>query len=208
MEELQSRIVVAENLPDDHCHQNLMRIFSAVGSVKAIRTCQPSASNGVVSSASRTANSDVLRQSNKLHAFVEYESLELAEKAVAQLTDKKNWRNGLKVRFLIKSQVKSSPARSLKAGHDNGSGGISPTESEGDDEGEQKKPRGRGWGKGRPQYQPPNSRGSIMGCPQNAHIASNNEQHATIKQAHVPRMPDGTRGFSMGRGKMIAARTA
>ncbi|KAJ6289621.1 hypothetical protein OIU78_025529 [Salix suchowensis] len=34
VEELQSRIVVAENLPEDHCHQNLMKIFSAVGSVK------------------------------------------------------------------------------------------------------------------------------------------------------------------------------
>ncbi|XP_074340683.1 la-related protein 6B-like isoform X2 [Apium graveolens] len=31
MEELQSRIVIAENLPEDHCHQNLMKIFSAVG---------------------------------------------------------------------------------------------------------------------------------------------------------------------------------
>ena len=29
--DLQSRIVVAENLPEDHCHQNLMKIFSAVG---------------------------------------------------------------------------------------------------------------------------------------------------------------------------------
>ena len=38
MEELQSRIVVAENLPEDHCHQNLMKIFSTVGSVETIRT--------------------------------------------------------------------------------------------------------------------------------------------------------------------------
>ncbi|KAL8104515.1 hypothetical protein AgCh_028659 [Apium graveolens] len=34
MEELQSRIVIAENLPEDHCHQNLMKIFSAVGSAE------------------------------------------------------------------------------------------------------------------------------------------------------------------------------
>lgn len=27
----QSRIVVAENLPEDHCHQNLMKVFSTVG---------------------------------------------------------------------------------------------------------------------------------------------------------------------------------
>jgi hypothetical protein len=28
---LQARIVVAENLPDDHCYQNLMRLFSTAG---------------------------------------------------------------------------------------------------------------------------------------------------------------------------------
>lgn len=204
MEELQSRIVVAENLPDDHCHQNLMRIFSAVGSVKAIRTCQPSPANSTLSSASRAANSGL---SNKLHAFVEYESHDLAEKAVVELSDKKNWRNGLKVRSLVKPQVKSSLAKPLKSIHDNGSDGVSPAESEqGDDDNEMKKPRGRGWGKGRVQYQPPNTRTSIMGCPPNVH--SKDEQHAPIKQARVPRMPDGTRGFTMGRGKPIATRTA
>jgi len=28
---IQSRIIVAENLPEDHCYQNLMKIFSTVG---------------------------------------------------------------------------------------------------------------------------------------------------------------------------------
>ncbi|KAK8935502.1 hypothetical protein KSP39_PZI013689 [Platanthera zijinensis] len=38
VDELQSRIVVAENLPEDHCYQNLMKIFVVVGSIKTIRT--------------------------------------------------------------------------------------------------------------------------------------------------------------------------
>ncbi|PWZ40930.1 La-related protein 6B [Zea mays] len=41
VEEVQSRIVVAEKLPDDQKHQTLMKIFSAVGNVKSIRTCYP-----------------------------------------------------------------------------------------------------------------------------------------------------------------------
>ena len=36
---------MAENLPEDYCHQNLMKVFSAVGSVKTIRTCSPQTSN-------------------------------------------------------------------------------------------------------------------------------------------------------------------
>ncbi|XWS43922.1 hypothetical protein CRYUN_Cryun16bG0146100 [Craigia yunnanensis] len=105
MEDLQSRIIVAENLPEDHCHQNLMKMFSAVGSVKTIRTCQPQPSGGGVSSASRSAKSDGMHFSNKLHAFVEYRSVELAEKAVAELNDEGNWRSGLRVWLMLRRAV-------------------------------------------------------------------------------------------------------
>ncbi|CAJ1976082.1 unnamed protein product, partial [Sphenostylis stenocarpa] len=108
IEELQSRIVVAENLPEDHCHQNLMKVFSAVGSVKTIRTCPPQTSNSGASSASRLGKVDGMPLSNKLHAFVEYESVELAERAivnhsqVAELNDEGNWRSGLRVRLMLR----------------------------------------------------------------------------------------------------------
>ncbi|CAK9169526.1 unnamed protein product [Ilex paraguariensis] len=118
MEELQSRIIVAENLPEDHCHQNLMKIFSAVGSVKTIRTCQPQTSNGGAISSSRTVKAEGMLFSNKLHAFVEYESIELAEKAVAELNDEGNWRNGLKVRLLLRRTGKSAQVRVKKVGHE------------------------------------------------------------------------------------------
>ncbi|KAG7561487.1 La-type HTH domain [Arabidopsis thaliana x Arabidopsis arenosa] len=81
LEELQSRIVVAENLPENHCYQNLMKIFSAVGSVKHIRTSQPQKSGSGPPSAARSAKTD---SSNKVHAFVEYERVELAKKAVSR----------------------------------------------------------------------------------------------------------------------------
>ncbi|KAJ6734029.1 LA-RELATED PROTEIN 6B-LIKE [Salix koriyanagi] len=119
VEELQSRIVVAENLPEDHCHQNLMKIFSAVGSVKTIRTCPPQTSGGGGSSASRSAKADGMHFSNKLHAFVEYETVEIAEKAVAELNDEGNWRSGLRVRLML------SQARGKK-----GNDGQGPSEED------------------------------------------------------------------------------
>uniref|UniRef100_A0A453RPM6 HTH La-type RNA-binding domain-containing protein n=1 Tax=Aegilops tauschii subsp. strangulata TaxID=200361 RepID=A0A453RPM6_AEGTS len=56
-EEVQSRIIVAEKLPEDHRYQNLMRIFSTVGSVKSIRTCYP---QGIDISAGKSSRIEML----------------------------------------------------------------------------------------------------------------------------------------------------
>ncbi|KAJ8433882.1 hypothetical protein Cgig2_021265 [Carnegiea gigantea] len=254
MDELQARIIVAENLPEDHCHQNLMKIFSAVGSVKSIRTCQPQPSNNGASATPRPPKTENL-YSNKLHAFVEYESVELAEKAVAELNDEDDWRSGLRVRLLLKRGSKPAPTRGKKAvseadltceeedastseqnqnekqsedpsgqsdvqSHDHGE------EPNLDKEGGQKKGRnrGRGKGRGRGQHQNQNQH-------QNQHLHQHphhHHHHQTNKGNHVgappaanaghgeqpkqqppgPRMPDGTRGFSMGRGKPLTVNTA
>ncbi|XP_019174485.1 PREDICTED: la-related protein 6B isoform X2 [Ipomoea nil] len=235
MEELQSRIIVAENLPEDHCHQNLMKIFSTVGSVKMIRTCQPQTSNGVSSSGTRTAKSDSMLLSNKLHAFVEYETVELAEKAVAELNDAGDWRN-LKVRIL----AKLAHTRGKKFGHDsesnfkeedafapeqqlslqhtdsqsNGLAGVEESDKDGP-----RRTRNRGSGRGRGRPTPNNNRGSLgTSSTSNGNRGNHNapppnlsvnaDQATTAKQPSVPRMPDGTKGFSMGRGKPVAVKTA
>nr|AGT16157.1 hypothetical protein SHCRBa_167_G07_R_10 [Saccharum hybrid cultivar R570] len=104
LEELQARIVVAENLPDDHCYQNLMRLFSAVGSVKTIRTCYPQTPNGTGPATNRSAKLDMLF-ANKLHAFVEYDTIEDAARAIVELNDERNWRSGLRVRLLSTCMV-------------------------------------------------------------------------------------------------------
>lgn len=241
MEELQSRIVIAENLPEDHCHQNLMKIFSAVGSVKSIRTCQPQPSNGGSSSGSRAAKADgISYYSSKLHAFVEYESVEIAERAVTELSEEGTWRNGLKVRVLHKHAATSAQVRGKKGGQDGEvqrkeadtstreedpnekhiedpsqlSEGQSLHEHRGEEhvnekEGGRGKGRGRGRGKGRarPQHHNhnhnSNHRGNHVGGSSSAHPI--NSEHPTVfKQPPGPRMPDGTRGFSMGRGKPVA----
>lgn len=186
MEELQSRIIVAENLPEDHCHQNLMRIFSVVGSVKMIRTCQPQTTNGGLSSGSRTAKYDSMLPNNKLHAFVEYETAELAEKAVAELNEGGDWRNGLKVRILRSYFKEEDDSHQVNG------------EEGGDKDGARRGGRNRSKGRGRPTA---NTRAVA------AHH-SNSAAEQPKQQLSVPRMPDGTRGFSFGRGKPVVVKTA
>ncbi|WJX85792.1 hypothetical protein P8452_68195 [Trifolium repens] len=235
IEELQSRIVIAENLPEDHCHQNLMKVFSAVGSVKTIRTCPPQTSNNGTSSASRLGKVDGIPLYNKLHAFVEYESVELAEKAVDELNDEGNWRSGLRVHLMLKRRSKPTHGRGRKgldvevsceedytsvpepqtnekeledasfpdtqlhehAGEEHGC----------DKESGQRKGRNRGRAKGRGRVHcHQNNRVSHLGTP-----PSNNSfftDQVVAKQPPGPRMPDGTRGFSMGRGKPVAVNIA
>lgn len=262
LEELQSRIVVAENLPEDHCHQNLMKIFSAVGRVKMIRTCHPQPANGGASSASRSAKSDSTLYSNKLHVFVEYDSVELAEKAVLELNDVDNWRNGLKVHLLLRRAAKSGQARLKKVGHESDlnfkedddlafelnekhDGDSShhvdlQSNDVAEDHGRVGKKKGnnrgrgkaqgpgqmRGWGRETPQFRQSNRGGrtgasvmkvntgsSVASAPSSTSGVSVAGQPAVVsdqsagKQSSVPRMPDGTRGFSMGRGKPVAVRT-
>ncbi|KAG8375857.1 hypothetical protein BUALT_Bualt09G0002700 [Buddleja alternifolia] len=238
MEELQSRIVFAENLPEDHSHQNLMKIFSSVGSVKSIRTCQPQNSNGGASSGSRTGKGDAMHFSSKFHAFVEYDSVEVADKAVAELNDEGNWRNGLKVRLLLKTAVKSSQARAKKVGHEGQptgkrDEGVVPEtqqvkennledsflqsdaynhELQSEDNAKsnaQRKGRnyvggggngkGKGKGHGRVRQQQQHLPIPING----SEVCVNNNNNNSKASSGVPRMPDGTKGFSVGRGKPI-----
>ncbi|XP_030492105.2 la-related protein 6B isoform X1 [Cannabis sativa] len=241
MEELQSRIIVAENLPEDHCHQNLMKVFSSVGSVKTIRTCQPQTSNGGGSSAaSRSAKSDNMLFSNKLHAFVEYESVELAEKAVSELNDERNWRSGLRVRLMFKRMSKPSQVRGRRgqegdvqceeedacAAEQPVNGKVvedAPQQSDGyshdhvgeeqhgnEKEGGQKKgrSRGRGKGRGRGQYHHNNRGNNMAGTSPSNNLVGMEAGVTKQPPPPGPRMPDGTRGFAMGRGKPVAVNIA
>ncbi|XP_010512276.1 PREDICTED: la-related protein 6B-like [Camelina sativa] len=212
LEELQSRIVIAGNLPADHCYHNLMKIFSAVGSVKHIRTCQPQNSGYSFPSAARSANTDF---SNKVHAFVEYETVELAERAVAELNEERNWRSGLRVRLMLQDQTKE-PKHVLQEGgrkeEDDDDKKFEDCGGERDGHGEEeeqgdKKRRGHnrgGQGRGRSQNQNENSKQNL-----NYQMNNNNTDHQVSmgKQQQQPppgpRMPDGTKGFSLGRGKPV-----
>ncbi|KAL2922445.1 La-related protein 6B [Bienertia sinuspersici] len=250
MEELQARIIVAENLPEDHCHQNLMKVFSTVGrqafysvgepflfcsSVKSIRTCQPQPSNNGASPAARPSKNDNMLYCSKLHAFVEYETTELAEKAISELNDEGDWRNGLRVRPLLKHGSKTAQTRGKKSGsecelpceeEDASTSEHNQNEKQSEDlsgqpdvnnhdHGEeislekdsgQKKSRNRGRGKGRGRGHQ-NNRGHHVGSPPINNAVNGEHPIIAKQQPPGPRMPDGTRGFSMGRGRPVAVNT-
>ncbi|KAL1336970.1 hypothetical protein HN51_031411 [Arachis hypogaea] len=211
-EELQSRTVVAENLPDDHSHQNIQKIFSVVGSVKTIRICHPPESNS-----SRPKGDFFI--SNKLHALVEYETPDVAEKAVEKLNDERNWRKGMRVRVLFRCSPKSvlksrksdfdgylddddmlNSDSAEDSSHSNNTELTADTNVDENSVGSKKGwARGRGKGRGRTQTHagrgllaPPSQPSSVVLC-----------EASTKSNTKGPRMPDGTRGFTMGRGKPI-----
>ncbi|XP_042494038.1 la-related protein 6C [Macadamia integrifolia] len=215
-EELQSRIVHVENLPEDYSHPNLEKIFGVVGSVKTIRICHPQES-----SASRS-KSDVLI-SNKLHALVEYETIDQAEKAVEKLNDERNWRKGLRVRLLLRrsprSVIKSrksdydhfdrnsdedeaSHSESLEDSRQSNNVEQSIENNAEDNSTGTKKGWARGRGKSRGRLQGHNARGLISPSPQSS--SSIQCEASTKPTPKGPRMPDGTRGFTMGRGKPVS----
>ncbi|CAI5470827.1 unnamed protein product [Closterium sp. Yama58-4] len=125
LEEVQGRTVVAENLPEDHSIPAMEALFAKAGKVKMVRVCKPEAANSANQAATAAAaaagagggagggnsgrhghkqhaHHHDLVVTNKLHALVEYESVEEAERAVEMLTDENNWRSGLHVRLLIR----------------------------------------------------------------------------------------------------------
>ncbi|XP_062203676.1 la-related protein 6B-like isoform X2 [Phragmites australis] len=237
LQELQSRIIVAENLPSDPCYQNLKKIFSAVGSVISIRTCYPQTPNGTGPVTNRSSKLDML----------------FANK-ILELNDEKNWRNGLRVRLLNTCTTKVA-GKSKKGVHEtdgNGEEDVSTLNQSNEKQFEESsqlldvlpehlfdekfndkevptrsKGRGRG-GRGRSNHQYNNYQHNNNQHNQNHqhynHHGTNRsggnhhvgtpphnliikpEQHQQLpiganKQPPGPRMPDGTRGFAMGRGK-------
>ncbi|PWS22488.1 hypothetical protein DKP78_18125, partial [Enterococcus faecium] len=71
--------------------------------------------NGTGPVTNRSAKLDMLF-ANKLHAFVEYDTVEDAEKAIVELNDERNWRNGLRVRLLNTCMTKGGKGK--MCGHD------------------------------------------------------------------------------------------
>ncbi|KAK8367957.1 hypothetical protein V6Z12_A01G007300 [Gossypium hirsutum] len=184
-EEVQSRTVVVENLPEGHSHPNLDKIFNVVGSVKNIQICRPQESN---SPRSKTDFST----SNKLYTLMELELREIAKKAPKPI---------LKTR---KSEF-DAILNEKDFEHSFQSNNVESTENKTEDNGVgSKKGDGRGRGKGRGRVQNHNRRGQLPTSPQP--INPTTQCEASMKQTFKgPRIPDGTKGFTMGRGKPLTS---
>ncbi|KAK3126162.1 hypothetical protein QOZ80_7AG0552490 [Eleusine coracana subsp. coracana] len=234
-EELQSRMIIVENLPADSSRNSLEKIFGVVGSVKNIKICHPQEP-----SSARASKSDTL-VSNKMHALVEYETLQQAEKAVEKLNDERNWRKGLRVRTVLRRSPKSvmrlkRPDFDHFVGSDDDSphsqmSTDSPTPDHSPEAHHEDHQNGskKGWARGRgklhvmaphsPQSAPAGMVGhfdpsspratSQQKCPSSpSRQASQKCPFSPRQPPQGPRMPDGTRGFTMGRGKPPASPTS
>uniref|UniRef100_A0A0D9XAE4 HTH La-type RNA-binding domain-containing protein n=1 Tax=Leersia perrieri TaxID=77586 RepID=A0A0D9XAE4_9ORYZ len=228
-EEVQSRIVVAENLREEHRYPNLMKIFSAFGSVKSIRTCYPQGGTDAAGTSSGRASKIEMLFANKVHAFVEYKTVEDAEKAVSEFSSGRSWRDGIRVRSLL-GCLKQTMGQGRRGGdevdaadEDDPETTNHPQDYETEDasqlseaqpdhqaddgnldKGGMRQGRGRGRGgrgRGRGQYHGHNRDASHpIGTPPSNHSALGDHPS---KPPPGPRMPDGTRGFTMGRGKPL-----
>ncbi|KAG2639368.1 la-related protein 6C-like [Panicum virgatum] len=250
-EELQSRMIIAENLPEDSSRNSLEKIFGVVGSVKNIKICHPQEP----STARAASKSDThTLVSNKMHALVEYETSQQAEKAVDKLNDERNWRKGLRVRTVLRRSPKSvmrlkrpdfdhfvgsdddSPHSQMSSDSptaDNNSPPTATDQQQQDDHNQiinggskQQQQKAAGWARGRgklhvtaphsPQSAPAGMAGhfdpSSPRQQQQQHKQCTSSPSSKQQQAKCPfsprqpppqgpRMPDGTRGFTMGRGK-------
>ncbi|XP_023518764.1 la-related protein 6A isoform X1 [Cucurbita pepo subsp. pepo] len=220
--------ILVENLPEDHSEENIQRIFGAAGRIRSITICDPQ----VVDKSGKSSKGGVLI-SNKLHALVEYETLEASEKAVATLNDEQDWRNGMRVKpfkHLVKHGQKKQHWR-VSDPDKNGTGRLTdhscpdknstgrttdqnvdeeiqnitehhedvPDEVnfalEGDHQHKDKHGhRGRNQGRTR--------RKKYKGVNAMGHGTTTSAHHIELpKPPPGPKMPDGTRGFTMGRGR-------
>lgn len=215
--------VLVENLPEDHSVDNLRRIFGQAGNVKHITIREPHTERGP-----RKCTTAEKLLSGKLHALVEYSAVEAAEKAVAILNDEQDWRFGLRVKLLIKtnkpgqnkrgwrdpdsdrtSNIQASDLAVNEENHSSEHRVDSQDEEEGDHlskesigEHVQKEKSGprvptRNRGRGRRNKRGTNGHGH--GATTSTHGVE------PSKPPPGPRMPDGTRGFTMGRGRPLSS---
>ncbi|WOK99272.1 la-related protein 6A [Canna indica] len=199
-----SRTVVVENLPDDSSEESIQRIFGKSGKIVKVTIENPCSVN---KSTSNCKFGVII--SSKVHALVEYGTVEAAESAVSSLNDDKNWRTGMRVELLLKRmekhglqkgrKVTSSEKKNSTHGDEPIADGQKISVDSHDEltvkeEGEPSKGgrRNRYKNRGRGQAQPKDTAHGVTIVSAVEHVN---------KPMQGPRMPDGTRGFAFGRGK-------
>lgn len=216
--------VLVENLPEDHSVDNLRRIFGQAGNVKHITIRDPHTERDP-----RKCTTAEKLLSGKLHALVEYNTVEAAEKAVAILNDEQDWRFGLRVKLLKKM---NKPGQSKKGWRDpdsdrnnniqasdlavNEENHLSEhhVDSQEEEEGDHLSKETTGGEHAQKEKNGPRAPTRNRGRGRRNKRGTNGHGHGTTSCTHAvepskpppgPRMPDGTRGFAMGRGRPLSS---
>ncbi|KAL7089346.1 hypothetical protein ACP275_13G182000 [Erythranthe tilingii] len=217
--------VLVENLPEDHSVENLRRVFGEAGNIKRITVRDPHDAKDPkkCTDAEKLINGK-MHAYMKIHALVEYDNLEAAEKAVATLNNEQDWRYGLRVKFVKKlkpghkikmwreseaekaSNVQTSDPSVKEDNHcstehhddlhnEEDADHLTREKNEVHLAKEKNGQKGRNRGRGRrQQYHGPNGHGHGF----------TSHGIEPSKPPPGPKMPDGTRGFTMGRGRPLA----
>ncbi|XP_042479386.1 la-related protein 6A [Macadamia integrifolia] len=211
VQDAKSRTVLVENMPDNFSIESMKIIFGAAGNIKNISIQDPHAAE----ESTKISKAKNLI-SGKIHAFVEYETAEAAERAVATLNDENNWRTGMRVKLLIKIMGKFGLSKKGCKGTTSEKNRNAPmSEAVGDDEplkstdhhDETPEQEEEGNLRSERTGRRSQNRGRSKGQKQHNH---NSQGHGTLhrhpgvegsKPPPGPKMPDGTRGFTMGRGR-------
>ncbi|XP_051226109.1 la-related protein 6A [Lolium perenne] len=226
LKDVKKRTVLVENLPLGFSMENIQEKFGTVGKIMKITINDPHA----VGESAGSKKPDFML-SKKVHAIVEYEAVEAAEKAVSTLSDERNWRTGMRVILLAKRSVMGSGKhiQSSKENH----GTVSKKNNEGQSSKEAQKlvsEKRAGADSGEValdkenvnsdvsqeevrQHQKTNansgqkgryrSQGKGMSGQGNVSSPTISGSVSVNKPISGPRMPDGTRGFVMGRGRPL-----
>ncbi|CAI8590844.1 unnamed protein product [Vicia faba] len=239
--------VLVENLPEDHSKENIRQIFQKAGNVKKVTINDPR---------STTASAKHIKQDkflgSKLHAFVEYETVEAAEKAVALLNNEQDWRNGMRVKFLNRMDKYAHKKQPWKGSNsEKNSSSHAPEKSRDEENHVSHAHKNQAW-KGSNSEKNTSSHVSEKARDEENHVShehhedaheekdgehlskdkggqrypkqararKHNKYRATNGMGHGgtsihtaeaskpppgPRMPDGTRGFAIGRGRPLPA---
>ncbi|XP_074588106.1 la-related protein 6A isoform X1 [Curcuma longa] len=197
------RTVIVENLPDDCSEANIRRIFGKFGKIVKVTVHNPHLMEKL---ANKSKSRIIL--SSKIHALVEYGTIEAAESAINSLNDEKNWRSGMRVELLAKRMEKHwlmPKGRKVTVTENNSSLVEEPTADgekisiDSHNEVAMKEEGERGKGIRRTKYKS-QGRGQAQ---QNSNRHGGSASGVELANNHVqgPRMPDGTKGFAFGRGK-------
>ncbi|XP_078151315.1 uncharacterized protein LOC144546658 isoform X2 [Carex rostrata] len=183
------RMVMVENLPENYSEESIRQTFGEVGKIVKISIQHPQSPEG----SHGKKEVYMIRSKVHAHALVEYDSIEAAENAVATLNDEKNWRSGLRVKRLSKQ---TGPHIFI----------TKNKEAEGGEVGSEKGDKEEEHAKGRRH----NNRNQRKGDAQKSAIEQGHgcgtvrsTSGVTDKPLPGPRMPNGTRGFTLGRGKLV-----
>ena len=108
--DIQTRTVVAENFPrggDGPSIDAVREMFAVAGEVLMVRVRHPGMQTPAV--AAMPSGLDlVITPNTATHALVEFKSVEEAAKAVELLNNDRDWRNGLRVRMLVRPGTKKN----------------------------------------------------------------------------------------------------